>query len=83
MLASLAPLSTTKSRVIALFIRTGTTYVPPSLFIGIAIEKFADGDREDGGGSGAIVAGEGRFGTDGATRFSVEGIPADLPIGSD
>jgi hypothetical protein len=37
MLTSDAPLSITKFRVIALFIRTGTTYVPPFSFTGIKI----------------------------------------------
>jgi hypothetical protein len=38
-LTSDAPLSTTKSKVIAPFIRTGTAYIPPSPFIGTDIAE--------------------------------------------
>ena len=38
MLTSAAPVSTTKLRIIALLIRTGTTYVPPFSCIGIWID---------------------------------------------
>jgi hypothetical protein len=50
MLTSAAPLSTTKSKLIALFMRTGTTYVPPSIRIGTDIAAL-----DVGGGNGAFA----------------------------